>query len=340
MAKFKIDFLAFNDFYGNTPTYLPSTLVDFDSQEQKAGVGITHTDQVSYVLAAEKKFRKLKDASQYLAVPPNTIVGRNFSYCYNEKFTKSQNASKTLSFSMDAVRRQGNELFLNPFVQILKVGDLLLLTDKYGNEYLFNVTGVSISFRQNNKVYDYSCQDAFSFQLARQNKDYSITNDSSSTSFIGSKTLDYWANKIDKECHIPYQFIPFACGLYENALGQVFKFDTLPIPGRGKDDKPRAMSFIPRLSNRSMTAPLILNILRLLLFPFPGRRQNRLWYLLGTNSIGSCTPMNTFSITSRKFVSTGISGFCPKKTGTGRPVLNSRRTITLRTSRCLLRAAN
>ena len=237
MAKFKIDFLAFNDFYGNTPTYLPSTLVDFDSQEQKAGVGITHTDQVSYVLAAEKKFRKLKDASQYLAVPPNTIVGRNFSYCYNEKFTKSQNASKTLSFSMDAVRRQGNELFLNPFVQILKVGDLLLLTDKYGNEYLFNVTGVSISFRQNNKVYDYSCQDAFSFQLARQNKDYSITNDSSSTSFIGSKTLDYWANKIDKECHIPYQFIPFACGLYENALGQVFKFDTLPIPGRGKDDK-------------------------------------------------------------------------------------------------------
>jgi hypothetical protein len=56
---------------------------------------------------------------------------------------------------------------------------------------VFTVKKISSNFNNNNNVYTYTCQDSFSYQLSRQNKGYTIDNDSSDDDFIGAKSIDY-----------------------------------------------------------------------------------------------------------------------------------------------------
>jgi hypothetical protein len=103
----------------------------------------------------------------------------------------------------------------NPFVGKLKNGSQILLIDQYDNEYFFTVTNIKYTLKNSNTVYNYSCQDSFSYQHIRQHNGYTIENNPEDVDFIGAKSVDWWViNKIKPECHISYQYIPLDGGLY------------------------------------------------------------------------------------------------------------------------------
>lgn len=129
------------------------------------------------------------------------------NYSFNEKISIHQNAQKEFSFDMASKYLWNNRWISNPFVERLSVGSLILLTDKYDNNHLFIVKTIKTQLLEINTVYSYECQDAFSYILTRQNEGYSISNDPTSTDFIGAKTLDWWVNKICDECYIADKYV-------------------------------------------------------------------------------------------------------------------------------------
>ena len=142
---------------------------------------------------------------------------RQHVYCYsfNEKVSFHSNGQKELSFSMMRNVWLNGEQTLNPFVSQLKNGSQILLIDQYENEYFFTIKDIKYNVKQSNITYDYSCQDSFTYQHIRQNGGYTISNDSSDSSFIGARSVDWWVQeKIQPDCHIAYQYLPLATGLY------------------------------------------------------------------------------------------------------------------------------
>jgi hypothetical protein len=93
-------------------------------------------------------------------------------------------------------------------------GTQLCLIDNFDNQYLFTITSVKYDFKETNVIYEITCQDSFSQQLSTQNDGYEIVNDPTKTTFIGAKTIDFWANKIVQECYIPYLYVSLQDGLY------------------------------------------------------------------------------------------------------------------------------
>ena len=83
-----------------------------------------------------------------------------------------------------------DEWMHNPYVAAIHVGSIIELQDKYDNTVLFIVKKIGYSFKEHNITYNYTCQDAFSYQYTRQQSGYTIENDSSSDTFIGPKTID------------------------------------------------------------------------------------------------------------------------------------------------------
>lgn len=138
------------------------------------------------------------------------------SLTYNEKLSKHRNGQKDLTFSMNQMIIRQDEWFENPFCRLITNGTQLLLEDQYNKQYIFTVTNIKFNIKENNIIYDVTCQDSFSYQLSRQNNGYTIENDSSSADFIGARTLDWWVSqKIAKECYLyNYQYIPLFKGLY------------------------------------------------------------------------------------------------------------------------------
>lgn len=140
---------------------------------------------------------------------------RNYCYTFNEKISLHQNGQKEFSFSMMKNVWLDSEMTTNPFVDKLKNGSQILLIDQYNNEYFFTVSNIKYTFKNSNIVYNYSCQDSFSYQHIRQHNGYFIDNNPEDSDFIGAKTVDWWVvNKIKPECHISYQYIPMNVGLY------------------------------------------------------------------------------------------------------------------------------
>ena len=81
---------------------------------------------------------------------------------------------------------------------------------------MFTVKNIKHTLKSENIIYQYSCEDTFSYQHIRQHNGYSIENDPSSEDFIGAKTIDWWVhNKIKKDCHISYEYVPLFEGLYQ-----------------------------------------------------------------------------------------------------------------------------
>lgn len=139
------------------------------------------------------------------------------SYCYSfdEKLSLHTNAQKELTFSMVRNIWLGDSLTTNPFVINVHAGSQLLLVDKYENEFIFTVKNINYKITKDNIVYDYSCQDSFSYQTTRLNDGYTIDNSPDSEDFIGAKTVDWWVvNKIKPECHLEYIYVPLFNGLY------------------------------------------------------------------------------------------------------------------------------
>ena len=157
---------------------------------------------------------------------------QNICYTYNEKYSQHQNAQKELTFSMDRQLLMHDEWMKNPFASAIHVGSIIELIDRFDNTVLFVVKSIKYNFKEHNLTYDYTCQDAFSYQYSRQQSGYTINNDANSEDFIGPKTVDWWViKKIVPECRIKYNYIPLSIGLYqEKNTNRVFKFT--------KDDNP------------------------------------------------------------------------------------------------------
>ena len=154
-------------------------------------------------------------------VKPQT---NTYCYSYDESLSLHTNGQKELTFKLNDQIIYQDQLIRNPFTISIVVGSQLLLTDKNHQQYLFTVKSINTSFEKNNLVYEYSCQDSFSYQLSRQNSGYTINNDSSSETFIGAKSVDWWIEKICKECNIHYVYLPLQLGLYQDKSGAIHTY--------------------------------------------------------------------------------------------------------------------
>ena len=155
------------------------------------------------------------------------LLNSEFSFCYtyNEKFSVHKHHQKELTFSLDQMILYNDQWITNPFAEHMLIGTKLCLEDKHGNQHLFTVKNISYSIKEYNRTLNVTCQDSFSYQMSRQNEGYEITNDSASNDFIGAKTIDWWIYfKIQKECHIPYVYLPLYIGLYETTDNQINTF--------------------------------------------------------------------------------------------------------------------
>lgn len=157
------------------------------------------------------------------------LLNSKFSFCYtyNEKFSIHKHSQKELTFSMNESIFYNDSWITNPFAPQMMIGTKLCLEDKYGDQHLFTVKDISYEIKANNKIFNVTCQDSFSYQMSRQNEGYEITNDSSSDDFIGSKNIDWWIYfKIHKECYVPYIYLPLNIGLYKDKNGKISTFTT------------------------------------------------------------------------------------------------------------------
>lgn len=149
-------------------------------------------------------------------------------YSYNESISIHTNSQKDFSFSMLRNLWQNDERIVNPFVPIIHNGSQILLIDQYNNHFMFTVKSIAYELKEENIVYNYSCQDSFTYQTIRQNAGYFIDNDPTSEDFIGAKTLDWWVSKkIQPECHIGYKYLFMQQGLWLDNFGRVHEFEYL-----------------------------------------------------------------------------------------------------------------
>lgn len=140
----------------------------------------------------------------------NKIVktNRNFSYSYDENLTLGENSQNKLTFKMLKYIEHDGRYDINPFAAIISGGSQIKLTDKDNQVYIFTVTSPKYAIKRSNVEITYECTDSFSYKNTRQNSGYTISNDETSEDFIGSQTLDQWAQKINDECKIKYKYIP------------------------------------------------------------------------------------------------------------------------------------
>lgn len=185
-----------------------------------------------------------------------------FCFTFDEKLEIHSNASKSLSFSMLRKVLINNEYIENPFFASIHNGSLLLLTDKYDNEYLFTVKNIDVSLTEINIQYNITCEDSFSYQLTRQNDGYTLENDSESEDFIGARNIDSWiVNYIIPDCHISYRYLSLAEGLYldtkgithiytnDNSINDCKKILKIPYPKADYEDYYNAFVFSADNSN-------------------------------------------------------------------------------------------
>ena len=135
-------------------------------------------------------------------------TNRNFSYSYDENLTLGENSQNKLTFKMLKYIEHDGRYDVNPFAAIISGGSQIKLIDKDNQVYIFTVTSPKYAIKRSNVEITYECIDSFSYKNTRQNSGYTISNDETSEDFIGSKTLDEWATKINDECKIKYKYIP------------------------------------------------------------------------------------------------------------------------------------
>lgn len=226
MTHFKL-YLLTPQFRNNVTVFAEDQITEFYAQ--------TDQDQSRQVLT-------IQECGENVGQPVSTDVIQNerkklwennhnsFSYSYNEKIAKEQNAQKTLTFEMNRYIVTTNEWRENPFARNIMIGSILLLREyrfqEVGEEALFTVTSIKYDPKQNNTIYSITCQDTFTYQSARQNENYEIKNDPNSSDFIGAKTIDWWIiNKIVPECHMNYQYLSMQTGLYLTKQGHYYTYD-------------------------------------------------------------------------------------------------------------------
>lgn len=228
MAYFKLSLLT-PRFENNSTIFIEDLITEFFPQRDE--YASKKNNETVLQENEDKDLYEYKDrillAGQDLTIRKNTTTNT-----YNEKLSKSQNGQKTLTFDLDRYIAKMDEWYENPFANNIINGSQILLTDQYKNEYIFTVTSIKYNIKENNITYNVTCQDSFSYQMARQQDGYTIDNDAESKDFIGAKTVDWWVKKkIIPECYLSsYKYIACDEGLYESLNGEykTFKyFETL-----------------------------------------------------------------------------------------------------------------
>lgn len=191
MAKFQLALLI-----SNGDSYLEDVFTSFNYD----------LDNSLNVLS---KWEDTYDLDKYMSNYNKTIkTNRNFSYSYDENLTLGENSQNKLTFKMLKYIEHDGRYDVNPFAAIISGGSQIKLTDKDNQVYIFTVTSPKYAIKRSNVEITYECVDSFSYKNTRQNSGYTISNDETSEDFIGSKTLDEWAQKIHDECKIKYEYIP------------------------------------------------------------------------------------------------------------------------------------
>ena len=160
-----------------------------------------------------------------------TLKSTYVTYTYDEQLSMHTNGQKELSFSMDDKVFVNEEYIQNPYARVLRVGSQIELTDKYNNILLFTVTKVDYTFKNLNITYKITCQDSFTNQLSKQNNGYVLTNDETSSDFIGALDIDEWAERVVKDCYITYEYIPLDTGIYQYKKDGIYYISTFGVPG-------------------------------------------------------------------------------------------------------------
>ena len=168
------------------------------------------TDVISSFQGQFTQYNKKTNIEQWSS---SNVESENYSF--NEKLSLHTNAQKELTFDMTANKMLNNNWVSNIFVSRINIGSLILLIDKYDNAHLFIVKSIKTQLLELNTLYSYTCQDAFSYSLTRQNEGYTITNDPSTTDFIGAKLIDWWVEKICSDCYISDQYVKLNDVLYK-----------------------------------------------------------------------------------------------------------------------------
>lgn len=174
----------------------------------------SNSKRISFLETTISEFYSQEEA---YSINQNNFLNRKETYCYtfNEHFSMHTNGQKELSFSMLRNIWLDDKETVNPFLSSLHNGTQLLLIDKYQNEYFFTIKDIKFTFKDKNLIYEFSCQDSFTYQLIRQNDGYTIENNSDSEDFIGAKSIDWWVyNKISYDCYLGYTYVPLFQGLY------------------------------------------------------------------------------------------------------------------------------
>ena len=119
---------------------------------------------------------------------------QGMSGTYNEKLTEKENGSYNLTFNIELF----NDGHRNPLVGSL-VEDRMIRLNQDDSIIDFFITSKTPTFNPENISYAFTAQDAFSWQLSKQNVSISLsTEDSSQWDTVGPKTIYALANKILK----------------------------------------------------------------------------------------------------------------------------------------------
>lgn len=229
MAYFKISLLTLQ-FENKQSFFLEDVISEFNTQ-----LDVYNNKKTDGWLSTNEDLLITSNNNRILYTDNTSLEKQKTSFCYSygEQLSLSQNAQKTLSFSLDKFIIKENLREENPFARNIIIGSQILLIDQYNNNYFFTVTEISYDIKEINITYKVSCQDTFSYQASRQNNGYSIDNDETTSDFIGAKTIDWWViNKIKPECHIGYDYLSMKQGLYEDLNGsyRTFKYGE-PLSG-------------------------------------------------------------------------------------------------------------
>lgn len=169
-----------------------------------------------------KKNHKIGNTVNNDLILPTSFFKEESNHSFNEKLSLGLNAQKTFSFDMPSRIMKNNNWIRNVFVDQINIGSMLLLKDKYEKYHVFIVKQISIQLSDINTIYSYTCQDAFSYTMTRQNEGYFINNDPTSLEFIGAQTLDWWMNKINSECYISDTYVQINKSIFKTNQNNIW----------------------------------------------------------------------------------------------------------------------
>lgn len=157
-------------------------------------------------------------------VEPNDVFHSSYpsTYTYNESVSFHTNGQSELQFTLDKYLLEHDNYTPNPYAQHIHIGSLIWLQDQYERNFLYIVKNITFTLNELNVIYTVTCQDAFSYQLSRQNSGYTIKNDINDIDFIGTRTYDDWIiDFIKPDCRITDTYVRSDEALYLTEDNQI-----------------------------------------------------------------------------------------------------------------------